>query len=58
MAKGLVRMGVSLTILTETLVTDDRHPCLASGYKILASNAASHNQGGDCPVKERELLGL
>ncbi len=25
---------------------DDRHPCLASGYKILALKAASHNQGG------------
>jgi hypothetical protein len=27
-------------------VIDDRHPCLASGYKILALKAASHNQGG------------
>ena len=45
-AKGLVQMGVDLAILTETTVTDDCHPCLASGYKILASKAASHNQGG------------
>ncbi len=25
---------------------DNCHPCLASGYKILASKATSHNQGG------------
>jgi hypothetical protein len=41
-----VQIGVGLAILTETKVTDDHHPCLASGYKILASKAASHNQGG------------
>ncbi len=45
-AKGLVQMGVGLAILTETKVTEDRHPHLVSGYKILASKAASHNQGG------------
>jgi hypothetical protein len=45
-AKGLAQMGVSLAILTETKVMDDRHPCLASGYKILALKAASQNQGG------------
>jgi hypothetical protein len=45
-SKGLVQMGVGLAILTETKVTDDCHPCLASGYKILASKAARHNQGG------------
>jgi hypothetical protein len=39
-------MGVSLAILTETKVTDDCHPRLASGYKILALKAASRNQGG------------
>ncbi len=27
-------------------MTDDSHPRLASGYKILASMAANHNQGG------------
>ncbi len=27
-------------------MADDSHPCLASGYKILAPKAASHNQGG------------
>jgi hypothetical protein len=45
-AKGLVQMGVGLAIFMETKVTDDHHPRLASGYKILASKAASHNQGG------------
>jgi hypothetical protein len=45
-AKGLAQMCVSLAILTKTKVMDDHHPCLASGYKIQASKAASHNQGG------------
>ena len=45
-AKGLAQMGVGLAILTETKITDDRYTRLASGYKILASKAASHNQGG------------
>ncbi len=39
-------MGVGLAILTETKITDDRYTRLALGYKILASKAASHNQGG------------
>jgi hypothetical protein len=39
-------MGVGLAILMETKVTDAHHPCLALGYKILASKVASHNQGG------------
>ncbi len=39
-------MGVSLGILMETKVTDNHHPRLASGYKLLAFNVASHNQGG------------
>ncbi len=39
-------MGVGLAILTETKVTDNCHPCLLSGYKILALKAESHNQGG------------
>ena len=45
-AKGLVQMGVGLAVLTKTKLTDDRHTRLASGYKVLASKAASHNQGG------------
>jgi hypothetical protein len=45
-AKGLAKMGDGLAILTETKVTDNCHPHLMSGYKNLASNAASHNQGG------------
>jgi hypothetical protein len=39
-------MGVGSAVLMETKVADDLHPCLASGYKILALKAASHNQGG------------
>jgi hypothetical protein len=42
---------------------DDCHPCLASGYKILALKAASHNQGGiallwkeNCGEYEVELV--
>jgi hypothetical protein len=39
-------MGVGLAVLTETKLTDDRYTRLASGFKILASKATSHNQGG------------
>jgi hypothetical protein len=39
-------MRVGLAVVTETKITDDRYPRLASGFKILASKAASHNQGG------------
>ena len=39
-------MGVGIAVVTETKITDDRYTRLASGYKILASKAASHNQGG------------
>ncbi len=46
MAKGLVQMGVGLAVLMETKVMDNCHSCLASGYKILMSKMASHNQGG------------
>jgi hypothetical protein len=45
-AKGLVQMGVGLAISMETNVMDDCHPRLASGYKIIISKVASHNQGG------------
>jgi hypothetical protein len=45
-AKGLVQMGVGLAVLMEIKVTDDCHPHLASGYKILTLKAMSHNQGG------------
>jgi hypothetical protein len=45
-AKGLEQMGVGLAALTETKLTDDRYTRLASGFKILASKATSHNQGG------------
>jgi hypothetical protein len=39
-------MGVGLAVLTETKVTDNRHPCLMLWYNILALKALSHNQGG------------
>jgi hypothetical protein len=39
-------MGIGLAILMEKKVTDDCHPRLMSGYQILSSKAASHNQGG------------
>jgi hypothetical protein len=45
-AKGLAQMGVGLAVVTETKITDAHYTRLASGYKILASRAASHNQGG------------
>jgi hypothetical protein len=39
-------MGVGLAALMEMKVTEDRHPRLTSGSKILTSKAASPNQGG------------
>ncbi len=39
-------MGVGLAVLMETKLTDDHYTRLASGFKILASKATSHNQGG------------
>jgi hypothetical protein len=39
-------MGVGIAVVTETKITDARYTRLTSGYKILASKAASHNQGG------------
>jgi hypothetical protein len=39
-------MGVGLAVVTETKITNYRHTRLASGYNILTSKAASHNQGG------------
>ena len=39
-------MGVGLAVLTETKLKDDRYTRLASGFKILASKATSHNQVG------------
>ncbi len=45
-AKGLEQMRVGLAVVTETKITNDRYTRLASGFKILVSKAASHNQGG------------
>ena len=39
-------MGVGLAVVTEMKIMNDRHIRLTSGYKILASKAASHDQGG------------
>jgi len=39
-------MGVSLAVVMETKIMDARYTHLTSGYKILTSKAASHNQGG------------
>ncbi len=35
-----------MAVLMETKLTNDRYTRLASGFKILASKATSHNQGG------------
>ena len=45
-AKGLAQMGVGAAVLTEMKITDDRYPKFSSGYKIIASKATSHSQGG------------
>jgi hypothetical protein len=45
-AKGLAQMGVGIAVVTETKITDACYTRLTSGCKILASKAASHNQGG------------
>ena len=39
-------MGVGAAVLTEMKITDDRYPKFSSGYKIIASKATSHSQGG------------
>jgi hypothetical protein len=44
-AKELEQMGVGLAVLTETELTDDHYTRIASGFKILATKATSHNQG-------------
>ena len=43
---GLTSAAKGIAVVTETKITDARYSRLASGYKILASKAASHNQGG------------
>ena len=39
-------MGADLAVMTEMKLLDDRYTRLALGFKILASKAMSHNQGG------------
>jgi hypothetical protein len=39
-------MGIGAAVLTEMKITDDRYPKFSSGYKIIASKATSHLQGG------------
>ena len=39
-------MGVGLAVLMETKLTDNCYTRLVRGFKILASKATGHNQGG------------
>ena len=39
-------MGIGAAVLTEMKIMDDRYPKFSSGYKIIASKATSHSQGG------------
>ena len=39
-------MGIGAAVLTEMKITDNRYPKFSSGYKIIASKATSHSQGG------------
>jgi hypothetical protein len=39
-------MGVGAAVLTEMKIADNRYPKFSSGYKIIASKATSHSQGG------------
>jgi hypothetical protein len=45
-AKGLCHLSVGCTVLTETMLTDERYPKLASGYWVISLMAASPQQGG------------
>ena len=45
-AVGWAQMKVSLAVLTETNLVNDRHPKTASGYSIMCSKAVSGHQGG------------
>jgi hypothetical protein len=45
-AKGLLQMGVSCAVLTETKLTDDRYPKFVSGYHVILSKVATPHQGG------------
>jgi len=52
------RLVVGLAVVTETKITNGRYTRLASGYKILASRAASHNQGGIALLWEENHRGF
>ena len=45
-AKGLRQMGVGCCIFLETKLTNDHYPKYISGYRVIASKAASPHQGG------------
>ena len=45
-AKGLRQMGVGCCVLTETKLTNNRYPKMASGYCMTLSKATSPRQGG------------
>ena len=58
-AKGLRQMGVGCAVLTETKLTDDRYPKFVQGYHVIASRAASPQQGGVALLwRESEALGF
>ncbi len=39
-------MGIRAAILTKMKITDNWYPKFVSGYKVIASKATSHKQGG------------
>ncbi len=45
-AKGLRHMGVGCAVLTETKLTDNRHPKFIEGYHVIMLRATSPQQGG------------
>jgi len=51
-------MGVGLVVVTETKITNNCYTRLASGYKILAPKAASHNQGGIVLLRKENHQGF
>ena len=44
--QALSIVGVDLCFLTETKLTNGIHTRFSSGYRVLATNAMSHHQGG------------
>ena len=44
--RALSKVGVDICFLTETKLTDGIYTRFSSGYRVLATNAVSHHQGG------------